>query len=243
MLKEKTALITGASRGIGREIALEFARNGCDVILNYQNNESKVLEVEEEIKKLGRKVVSVKADVSKFEEVKNMVEEVKGEFHKVDILVNNAGIIMDKTLKNLAPEEWNQVINVNLTGVYNVTKNFLELIPSEGRIINISSILGITGGYGQTNYSASKAGVIGFTKSLAKELGKKNITVNVIAPGYIETDMTSGIPDEIKMNILKNVPMRRSGLVEDIANAALFLASEKSGYITGEVLNVNGGLN
>tara|TARA_Y100000310_G_C20635598_1_gene790989 strand:+ start:163 stop:891 length:729 start_codon:yes stop_codon:yes gene_type:complete len=241
MLKGKVALITGGSRGIGRGIVKEYARNNCDVVINFNKNEGEALNIESEVKQLGCRCMIVKADVSNFDEVKGMIDKVKGEFGKIDILVNNAGVINDKTLKNMTKEEWDNVMDVNLNGIFNVTQQSLDLISDGGRIINISSILGLSGGYGQTNYSASKAGVIGFTKSLAKELGSRRITVNAIAPGYIETDMTDGIPEEYKKKILETIPLGRSGKVEDIAECALFLAS-KGNYITSEVVNVNGGL-
>src|SRR3989338_7746790 len=172
MLKNKIALVTGASKGIGKAIAVEFAGNGADVIINYNSDKSGAMQAENEVKKFGKRALIAKADVSKYDEVTSMIESIKKEFGRIDILVNNAGITMDRTLKNMTEEEWNKVINVNLNSLYNVTKQAIPLIPENGRIINISSIAGITGNFGQTNYSASKAGIIGFTKSLAKELGR-----------------------------------------------------------------------
>lgn len=242
MLKGKVALITGASRGLGKAIAIEFAKNNADIIINYNNNNNGASNAEEEIKKFGRKTMCIKADVSKFDEVGIMIQSIKREFGKIDILVNNAGIIMDRTLKNMEEDEWKGVINVNLSGVFNVTKLSLPLIPKFGRIINISSLAGITGNFGQCNYAASKAGIIGFTKTIAKELGKDGITVNAIAPGFIKSEMTDKIPFLRKRIIMTLIPLRRPGLNEEIAYCALFLASEKASYITGEVLNVNGGI-
>lgn len=241
MLDNKIALITGASKGIGKAIALEFAKNNATVIINYNKDKEGANATEQEIKKTGKKAVSVKADVSNFSEVAAMIEQIKKDFGRIDIVVNNAGITMDRTLKNMTEEEWNKVINVNLNSVYNVTKQSLPLIPRNGRIINISSIAGVMGNFGQCNYSASKAGIIGFTKSLSKELGKQGITVNAIAPGIIDSDMTKKIPFFRKKIMMVMIPLKRMGTTQEIANCALFLASEKSSYITGEVISVNGG--
>ena len=242
MLKGKTALITGSSRGLGRAIALEFAKNNADVIVNYNNGKEEALSAQEEIKKMGGNAIAIKADVSKYNEVSDMVQSVKKEFGKIDILVNNAGIVMDRTLRNMTEDEWKGVINVNLNGVFNVTKQALPLIPKHGRIINISSLAGITGNFGQCNYAAAKAGIIGFTKTIAKELGKDGITVNAIAPGLLQSEMTSKIPFFRRKIITYLIPLGRFGLNEEIAYCALFLASERASYVTGEVLNVNGGV-
>lgn len=242
MLKNKTALVTGTSRGIGKAIALGLAKEGANVVVNYSNSGKKAEDVVNKIKKLNSKSIALKADVSNFDEVKRMIESTKKIFKKVDILVNNAGIVRDRTLKKMSIEEWNRVININLSGVFNVTKLVLPLMDVGGRIINISSVVGQNGNFGQCNYSASKAGIIGFSKSLAKELGKKKITVNVISPGYIKTDITKDIPF-FKKKILKYIiPLREEGVPEDIANVAVFLASEKARYMTGSVVNVDGGL-
>jgi len=227
MLSGKTALVTGASRGIGKAIAIELAKNGADVVVNYNRNEKEALDVVGEIKNIGCRSIAIKADVSSFDEVAKMFGIVKREFGRLDILVNNAGIIMDKTLRKMTQEEWNTVIKINLNGVYNATKNALPLIGKGGRIINISSVVALQGNFGQTNYAASKAGIIGFTKSLAKELGKNGITVNAIAPGFIDTDL---------------IPLGRIGMPQDVANLAVFLASGRANYITGEVICVDGGL-
>ena len=242
MLNNKVSLITGASRGIGRAIAIEFARNKSDIILNYHSNEKYAVETAEQIRKLGRKAVIVKADVGNYGEVASMMEIAKKEFGRINILVNNAGITMDRTLRKMTPEEWNSVITANLNGVYNVTHQSLPLIPEGGRIINISSISGISGNFGQCNYSASKAGVIGFTKSLARELGKEKITVNSIAPGLIESEMAGRIPHSRKKEMLSSISLGRLGAREDIVHCAVFLASDKAGYITGEVISVDGGM-
>ena len=242
MLKNKVALVTGASKGIGKAIALEFAKNNADVIINYNNDKGGALEIEQEIKNMGRKAMCIKADVSNYEEVALMIQSIKKEFGRLDILVNNAGITMDRTLKNMTQEEWSKVINVNLNSVYNVTKHAIPLIPKYGRIINISSIAGISGNFGQCNYSASKAGIIGFTKSLAKELGKHGITVNAVAPGLIQSEMTNKIPFFRKKVMMLLIPLKRMGTNEELAFSVLFLASERAGYITGEVISINGGL-
>mgnify|MGYP001619612020 FL=1 len=187
--------------------------------------------------------IAVKADVSKFDECAAMIEAVKKKFGYLDILVNNAGTLSDRTLKNMTKEQWGVVIKTNLDGVFNVTKNALPLLRDGGRIINISSIAGIVGNHGQTNYAASKAGIIGFTKSLARELGKQKITVNAVAPGFIETQMTKDVPFIRKKIILAMIPMGRAGIPDDIANLVAFLASDKAGYITGEIIRIDGGLN
>ena len=242
MLKNKIALITGASRGIGEAIAIEFAKNNADVIINYYNDQEEAQKVVDKVKKYGVESMAVKADVSNFNEVKQMVEEIQKKFKRVDILVNNAGIVKDRTLKNITLEEWHAVINTNLNGVFYVTKVVLPLIGEGGRIINISSIVGLYGNFGQCNYAAAKAGIIGFTKSLAKELGKKKITVNAIAPGFVKTGITKNIPFLRKKIINYMTPLKEGAEPKDIANLVTFLASEKSRYITGSVINIDGGL-
>ena len=241
MDNKKVALITGASRGIGKAIALELAKNNINLIINYNKDEKEAANVVEEIKKLGVESIAVKADVSSFDECAAMIEVVKKRFSFLDILVNNAGTLSDKSLKNMTKEQWDLVLKTNLDGTFNVTKNALPLIRENGRIINISSIVGINGNFGQTNYAASKAGIIGFTKSLAKELGKHKITVNAVAPGFIDTEMTKNITFIRKKIMLTMIPIGRAGLPEDVANLVAFLASDKSGYITGEVICIDGG--
>ncbi len=241
MENKKIALVTGASRGIGKAIAVELAKNNVNVVINYNRDEEEAVNAVEEIKKIGVESIAVKADVSSFDECAAMIEVVNKKFGHLDILVNNAGALSDKTLKNMTKEQWNLVVNINLNGTFNVTKNALLLMKDNGRIINISSIVGLSGNFGQTNYAASKAGIIGFTKSLAKELGKRRITVNAVAPGFVETQMTKGVPFIRKRIILAMIPLGRAGLPEDVANLVAFLASDKAGYITGEVICVDGG--
>jgi len=237
----KVALVTGASRGIGRAIALELARNKICVAINYNSDGEEAASVVENIKKRGVESIAVKADVSNFDECAKMMEIVKNKFGSLDILVNNAGALSDKTLKNMTEGQWDMVVKTNLYGTFNVTKTSLSLMRDGGRIINISSIVGISGNFGQTNYAASKAGIIGFTKSLAKELGKRKITVNAVAPGFIETQMTKSVPFIRKKIMIAMIPLGRAGIPEDVANLVAFLASDKSGYITGEVICVDGG--
>ena len=243
MTNKKVALVTGASKGIGKAISLELARNNANVVVNYYSDEKEAVKVVEEVKKIGSDGIAVKADISKFDECTAMMEVVKKKFGRIDILVNNAGATVDKTLWNMTKEQWDIVINVNLNGIFNVTKNALSLIGKGGRIISISSIVAFNGNAGQVNYAASKAGIIGFTKSLAKEIGKREITVNAIAPGYIETDMTKNIPFLRKKLMMAMIPLDRVGTPKDVANLVVFLASDKAGYITGEVIRIDGGLN
>ena len=242
-LRNKNALITGSARGLGKEMAMVLAKEGCNVIINdIEPMKEEALKTVSEITALGVKAEFIAADVSNFESCKKMAEAVKEKFGKLDILVNNAGITKDRTLKNMTPEEWNPVININLNSLYNVTHNVLELIPEGGRIVNISSVAGISGNFGQTNYASTKAGVIGFTKSLAKEVGKMKITVNAIAPGFIKSAMTDKIPMEMLSQILQLIPLREIGQPSDVANAVKFLASEDAKYISGTVIKVDGGI-
>jgi len=241
MENRKVALITGASRGIGKAIAVELAKNNTNIVINYNSDEKEAYAVVEHINKLGAECIAVKADVASFEDCAAMAESVRKKFGCLDILVNNAGTLSDKTLKNMTKEQWDFVVKVNLYGTFNVTKNLISLIRENGRIINISSIVGISGNFGQTNYAASKSGIIGFTKSLAREVGKRRITVNAVAPGFIDTQMTKGIPFIRKRIMLSMIPLNRTGTPEDVANLVVFLASDKASYITGEVICVDGG--
>lgn len=243
-LANKIALVTGASRGIGREIALELARNGSHVAITYINNEKKAQDLVEEIMSLGFKAIAIKADVSKTGEVEEMIKKVEEEFGTIDILVNNAGVTKDNLLIRMKEDEWQEVMDVNLKGTFLCTKAVARMMMKKryGKIINITSVVGITGNIGQGNYSASKAGIIGFTKSMARELASRGIRVNAVAPGFIETDMTDVLKEDIKENMLKSIPLGRFGTPKDIANAVVFLAGSKSDYITGQVINVNGGM-
>lgn len=243
-LNNKVALVTGGSRGIGREIALELAKNGANIAITYVSNEEKAKEVVDEIINLGVKAIAIKADVSKEEEVQEMMKKIEEEFRSVDILVNNAGVTKDNLLIRMKEEEWDQVMNVNLKGTFLCTKAVSRMMMKKryGKIINITSVVGIIGNAGQANYSASKAGVIGFTKSMARELASRGIRVNAVAPGFIETDMTDVLKEDVKEAMFKSIPLGVFGKPKDIANAVVFLASEKSDYITGQVINVNGGM-
>lgn len=247
-MKNKCALITGSSRGIGKAIALILSSYHADIAVNYvADKEGKNLTDAEnaakEIEQQGGKAKIFQADVSDFDSVTKMIAEVKKEFGKIHILVNNAGILRDRTLKKMAKDEWNSVIAVNLTGVFNCTRQVIEhMIENQwGRVINISSISGQTGFFGQANYSTAKAGIMGFTKSVAREVAKYNITVNAIAPGMVETDMANQIPEAVRQEFLKQIPMGRFAKPEEIAETIAFLCSDKASYITGQIIHVNGG--
>lgn len=245
MENPKTAFITGAARGIGKEIALKMAKEGYDVAINYRSLNDELEKLKTEIEtNFGVKCALVQGDVSKFEDAERMVKETVEQLGKIDVLVNNAGITKDGLLMRMAKEDFETVVNINLIGTFNVTRNVIPLMIKQksGRIINISSVVGVTGNAGQTNYSASKAGIIGFTKSLAREVASRNILVNAVAPGFIATDMTSVLSDAVKENINTQIPLKRMGTAEDVANLVKFLASEEASYITGQVINVDGGM-
>jgi len=244
MLKGKCAIITGASRGIGKAIALKLASLGANIVLNYRSNEKEALEVENQIKDMGVEVLCVRGDISKSEEVENLVSKAKEKFGSVDIIVNNAGITKDTLILRMKEEDFDSVIDVNLKGVFNCLKAITPIMVKQkyGKIINMSSVVGISGNAGQVNYSASKAGVIGMTKSLAKEVGSRGITVNAVAPGFIITDMTNDLSDKFIEEAKKNIPLKRLGTAEDVAEVVAFLASESSNYITGQVIQVDGGM-
>ena len=244
MLKGKCAVITGASRGIGKCIATKFAKEGANVVINYRNNEEEALKVKKELEDLGSQVLVVKADVSELEQAENLIKEAKKEFGRVDILVNNAGITKDNLIIRMKEEDFDRVIKTNLKGAFNCLKAVTPIMLKQkyGKIVNMASVVGVVGNPGQVNYCASKAGLIGMTKSLAKEIGSRNITVNAIAPGFIDTDMTKILSDDKKKKILSQIPLNKFGNVEDIANVALFLGSENSNYITGQVIHVDGGM-
>ena len=243
-LKNKVALITGASRGIGRAIALQLAAEGAKVAINFAGNTAKAEEVKAEIESKGIEALLVQANVADSEAVDEMVKKVADTWGKIDILVNNAGITRDGLLMRMKDADFDDVISTNLKGVYNCTKAVSKLMIKQrsGRIVNMASIVGITGNAGQTNYAAAKAGIIGFSKSAAKEFAARGITVNVVAPGFIETDMTAVLSDNLKETMLKDIPLGRIGKPEDIAQAVKFLVSDEAAYITGQVLRVDGGM-
>ena len=240
----KVAFITGATRGIGRQIAITLAKEGFDIAINYRKENEDLIETKKLVEAQNAKCFTVQGDVSSFEDSERMVKDIIEEFNHIDILVNNAGITKDMLLMRMKKEDFESVIGVNLVGTFNITKNVIPYMMKNrsGRIINVSSVVGISGNAGQTNYSASKAGIIGFTKSLAKEVGSRNILVNAVAPGFIETQMTDVLKQEVKEEIAKNIPLRRMGTPEDVANVVKFLAGEQSSYITGQVINVDGGM-
>lgn len=244
MLTNKTAVVTGASRGIGRSIAIDLAKSGANVVVNYSGNEAKANEVVDEIKALGQQAFAVKANVSNAEEVQAMMKQAIDTFGSIDILVNNAGITKDNLLMRMKENEWDDVININLKGVFNCTKAVTRQMMKQrsGRIINLASVVGVCGNPGQANYVAAKAGVIGLTKTTAKELATRHITVNAVAPGFISTDMTDKLDDNVQTEMLKQIPLARFGAPEDISNVVVFLASEGAGYITGQTIQVDGGM-
>ena len=244
MLKGKCALVTGASRGIGKAIALKLASLGANLVLNYRSSEAEALEVEKQIKEMGVDAITVRGYISKLEDVENIVNSAKDKFGAIDIMVNNAGITKDNLIIRMKEEDFDKVIDVNLKGVFNCLKVITPIMIKQrhGKIINLSSVVGISGNASQVNYSASKAGVIGMTKSLAKEIGSRGINVNAVAPGFIETDMTGELSEKVKEEYKKNIPLRRTGKPEDVANVVAFLASESSDYVTGQVIHVDGGM-
>ncbi len=240
MLKGKTAVVTGAAKGIGKAVAIAFAKEGCNIVLNYHSSVSD--DTINEIEEYGTRCMPVQGDVADFGFVAQLVKDIKKEFGTLDILVNNAGITRDMLLMRMSEEQFDQVINTNLKGTFNMVRHASSLMLKQrsGTIINMASVVGVTGNIGQANYAASKAGIIGLTKSAAKELAQRGITCNAIAPGFVETDMTDVLAEETKQEMLKAIPLKRYGTVDDIASAAVFLA--KNTYITGQVLNVDGGM-
>ena len=242
--ENKIVLVTGAGRGIGASIAKRFASEGAEVIVNYSGNDEAAQKTVDEITATGGQAQKYKCSVNDSESVKVMIDEIIKEFGRIDILVNNAGITKDGLMLRMTDEDFDRVIDVNLKGTFICTKYVSKymLKQKSGKIINISSVVGLSGNAGQVNYSASKAGIIGITKSAAKELSSRGITVNAVAPGYVDTDMTKVLSDNIRNEILKNIPLQRMGNVEDISNCVAFLASEDASYITGQVISVDGGM-
>jgi 3-oxoacyl-[acyl-carrier protein] reductase len=244
LLKRKTAIVTGAARGIGKAIAITFAREGANVAFTDLAIDDNAKEVEKTINDLKVKGKAYASDASSFTETEKVVKEILDEFGTVDILVNNAGITMDTLLMRMTEEQWDKVININLKSVFNFTKAVQRVMLGNrsGSIINISSVVGVSGNAGQANYAASKAGIIGFTKTVAREMGPRNVRCNALAPGFIITEMTNKLPDEVKKQWEDQIPLKRGGTPEDVANSALFLASDLSAYITGQVIGICGGM-
>lgn len=243
-MENKVAVITGGTTGIGKEIGLTLAKDGFDIVINCRKAVEEFEDLKKEIESNGVKCYFARGDVSNFDDVEEMVKGIIEKCGRIDVLVNNAGITKDNLLMRMKKEDFDSVINVNLAGTFNVTKCVVPYMMKQryGRIINMASVVGVVGNAGQSNYAASKAGVIGFTKSLAKELGSRNILVNAVAPGYIETAMTEVLKEEIKENIRKQIPLGKLGKTKDVANLVSFLSSEESSYITGQVINVDGGM-
>lgn len=244
MENKKVALITGASRGIGKAIAVKFAKEGYNLVINYVSDKTDIKKLEEEFKQYGSEILLIKSDVSKYEECENMIKRAIEKFGQIDVLVNNAGITKDNLLLRMSVEDFEKVIDINLKGTFNVTKNVVPYMMKKrtGKIVNLASVVGVSGNAGQCNYSASKAGIIGFTKSIAKELASRNILANCVAPGFIDTDMTAVLSDSIKENINAQIPLKKMGTPDDVANVVYFLAGEENTYITGQVINVDGGM-
>jgi 3-oxoacyl-[acyl-carrier protein] reductase len=243
-LKGRTALVTGASRGIGRAIALALADEGADVAVNYATSETAAQDVVNQIAKMGRRAWLARADVSDYPDTFRMAQEVLEQFSHLDILVNNAGVNSDKTFSKMDHAAWRKVLAINLDGVFNCTKVFLDQMIKQnyGRVVNITSVIGQIGNFGQANYAASKAGVAAMTKSLAKELAVKGITVNAVAPGFIETEMMQSIPEKVRGKLLEQIPLRRFGTADEVARAVVYLVSPDGDYITGAEVSINGGL-
>jgi len=245
MLQGKTALITGASRGIGKGIAEIFAKNGCNIAFTYASSVEKAMAFEQELTSLyGVKVKGYQSDAANFNQSMALAETVIADFGKIDCLINNAGITRDTLMLRMTEEQWDDVINTNLKSAFNLTKAFLKhfLGNRAGSIINMTSVVGVMGNAGQANYAASKAGMIGFTKSIAKELGSRNVRCNAVAPGFIETEMTHALDENVRKQWAESIPLKRGGSPEDVANVCLFLASDMSGYVTGQTLSVCGGM-
>lgn len=244
MLENKVAIVTGGGRGIGRAISIKLAEYGADVVINYAGSVEAAEKTAEEVRKLGRRAICVKADVASFESAENLIKSAVEEFGRIDILVNNAGVTKDNLMMRMSDADWDFVLNTNLKGAFNCTKACMRTMMKQrvGSVINITSVVGEIGNAGQANYTASKAGLIGLTKTTAKELSSRNIRCNAVAPGFTVSDMTDKLPDELKEKYKTSIPLAKFGNPEDIAEAVAFLASDRASYITGQVLNVDGGL-
>lgn len=244
MENKKVALVTGGSRGIGKAIAVKFAKEGYNLVINYVSDKTDIKALEDEFKQYDIETLIIKADVSDFEDCEKMVKQAIEKFGAIDVLVNNAGITKDNLLLRMAVEDFEKVIDINLKGTFNVTKNVVPYMMKKrnGKIVNLASVVGVTGNAGQCNYAASKSGIIGFTKSIAKELASRNILANCVAPGFIDTDMTAVLTDNVKENIYSQIPLKRMGSSEEVASTVYFLAGEENTYITGQVINVDGGM-
>jgi acetoacetyl-CoA reductase len=242
-LDGKTAIVTGAGRGIGRAIAKELGATGANVVVNFANSADSAMEVAEEIREYGPKAIPIRADVTDYDQVREMISQTLETFGQIDILVNNAGITRDRTLKNMTRDHWNEVINVNLGSTFNCTKQVLPFMleRKSGKIVNISSFVALAGNIGQSNYAATKAGIIGFTKSVALEVARQGITINAVCPGFTETDMLWGVPENIRQRILEKIPMARFGTGEEIASCVRFIVTDGD-YMTGQAISINGGV-
>ncbi|MFT9494550.1 3-oxoacyl-[acyl-carrier-protein] reductase [Anaerosolibacter sp.] len=240
----KTAVVTGGSRGIGRAIVLKLAEMGANIVVNYTSSPQKAEEVVALVKEMGREAIAIQANVSDSDAIQKMMQEVEEKFSTIDILINNAGITKDTLLMKMKDEDWDQVMDINLRGTFNCTKAVTRKMMKQrnGKIVNLASVVGVMGNAGQANYAASKAGIIGFTKSVAKELATRGINVNAVAPGFIQTEMTDILSDEVKEAMMANIPMKQLGTPEDVANVIAFLCSDDAKYITGQVLHVDGGM-
>ena len=244
LLQGKVAVITGATRGIGKGIALKFAEQGADIAFTFVSSAEKAKQVESQLKEFGVKAVGYQSNAGDFDQSQLLVDSIVSEFGRIDVLINNAGITKDGLLMRMSEQDWDDIMSVNLKSVFNMTKASLRtfLKQRSGSIINMSSIVGVQGNAGQSNYSASKAGIIGFSKSIAKEIGSRNIRCNVIAPGFIETEMTAALGEDVINKWSENIPLKKPGSTEDIANACLYLSSDMSSYVTGQLLSVCGGM-
>ncbi len=244
LLKDQVAVVTGSSRGIGAATAIKLAEEGADVVVNYNNDKDSAEQTAQKIRDLGRKALVIQGNVAEMDDAKNLIKSTVKEFDKIDILINNAGITKDGLLLRMKEKDFNDVINVNLQGTFNCTKQAIRYMMKQrhGKIVNLSSVVGLMGNAGQSNYSASKAGIVGFTKSVAREVSKRGINVNAVAPGYINTDMTEELPAKVKEDMLKNIPLDRFGEVEDVANVIMFLVSPLANYVNGQTINIDGGM-